>query len=366
MSTYESLGPTSDESDVESEDYILYGQVKRKAGKSRLMAGVQLLCTRSIVRPLLLGQFLSVLLCGTGVFSGLLQKQNVNLPTAQSFLMYALLCLTHTTRLAYQQGDRNLFRVIFSVDGLKYALIGIIDVEANYLVVKAYAYTSVTSVQILDCFSIAVVMVLSRLFLKTHYQLVHYVGVVIALVGLSGLITADVITGKNGDGEGSSPAVGDILVVFGAMLYGISNVAQEFVVKNYDTSEFLGMLGVFGTLVSGVQMIVVEQDELSKVDFNYKVVLLWMGFTIFLYLIYTCMAYVIQKTSATVTNLSVLSADFYALILGIFIFSYSFHILYLVAFVVVVLGVAVYTCRPTEARPDPSAVNNDSLSISDK
>ena len=44
------------------------------------------LCARSVVRPLLLGQFLSVLLCGTGVFSGLLQNQHVNLPTGKTLL----------------------------------------------------------------------------------------------------------------------------------------------------------------------------------------------------------------------------------------------------------------------------------------
>ncbi|GFO28384.1 solute carrier family 35 member f2 [Plakobranchus ocellatus] len=358
MSTYESLGPTSDESDTGSDDYVLLGQRHKKAGESKLSAGVRLLCTTSIVRPLLLGQFLSILLCGTGVFSGLLQNQHVNLPTSQSFLMYALLCLTFSTRLAYHQGERNLFRILISLDGLKYALIGLIDVEANFLVVKAYAYTSVTSVQILDCFSIAVVLLLSRLLLKTQYQRVHYGGVLISLAGLSGLIVADVITGRNGDGTGSNPALGDLFVVLGAIMYGISNVAQEFVVKNYNTSEFLGMLGVFSTLFSGIQIIVLEGDDLSHVNFNYKVVLLWLGYVLFLYLIYTCMAYVIQQTSATVTNLSILSADFYSLILGIFIFNYAFHALYLVAFAVVMLGIAVYTCRPTETTSSPPSVNS--------
>ena len=47
--------------------------------------------------------------------------------------------------------------------------------------------------------------------------------------------------------------MGDLLVICGALMYGVSNIAQEFVVKNYDTSEFLGMLGVFSTFVSGVQ-----------------------------------------------------------------------------------------------------------------
>jgi solute carrier family 35 protein F1/2 len=35
-----------------------------------------------------------------------------------------------------------------------------VDVEANYLVVKAYAYTSMTSVMLIDCWSIVVAMAL--------------------------------------------------------------------------------------------------------------------------------------------------------------------------------------------------------------
>lgn len=67
--------------------------------------------------------------------------------------MYCALCLIFTTQLAYKQGERNLVNILKSLDGLKYALIGIIDVEANYLVVKAYGYTSVTSVQVRVYFS---------------------------------------------------------------------------------------------------------------------------------------------------------------------------------------------------------------------
>lgn len=37
---------------------------------------------------------------------------------------------------------------------LRYALIAAVDVEANFLFIKAYQYTTLTSIQILDCFSI--------------------------------------------------------------------------------------------------------------------------------------------------------------------------------------------------------------------
>lgn len=39
----------------------------------------------------------------------------------------------------------------------------------------------------------------------------------------------------------------------GAFLYGISGVAQEFIVKTFDVIEFLGMLGLLGSFISGIQ-----------------------------------------------------------------------------------------------------------------
>lgn len=48
--------------------------------------------------------------------------------------------------------------------------------------------------------------------------------------------------------------MGDMLCLSGAVLYGISNVCEEYVVKTYDTVEFLGMIGLFGSLVNGIQL----------------------------------------------------------------------------------------------------------------
>ena len=53
---------------------------------------------------------------------------------------------------------------------------------------------------------------------------------------------------------GAERLLGDMLCLGGATLYGISNVAQEYVVKTYDSVEFLGMMGLFGSLINGVQL----------------------------------------------------------------------------------------------------------------
>lgn len=53
---------------------------------------------------------------------------------------------------------------------------------------------------------------------------------------------------------GSNRVLGDVLVLFGAAFYAVSNVCTEFFVKNFSTVEFLGMLGIFGSAVSGLQL----------------------------------------------------------------------------------------------------------------
>ena len=55
---------------------------------------------------------------------------------------------------------------------------------------------------------------------------------------------------------GTNQAIGDFLVLSGAILYGVSNVAEEFVVKTFNKVEFLGMIGMFGSIISGIQVYV--------------------------------------------------------------------------------------------------------------
>lgn len=53
---------------------------------------------------------------------------------------------------------------------------------------------------------------------------------------------------------GNNKAVGDMLCLGGALLYAVANVSEEFLVKQYSRMEYLGMIGLFGVLISGVQM----------------------------------------------------------------------------------------------------------------
>ena len=109
---------------------------------------------------------------------------------AQSFLNYVLLCLVFTTALACRPGEGGLLSVLRQ-RGWKYLFIAAADVEANYLVVQAYKYTTLASVQLLDCFTIPGVLILSWTVLKVRYQIIHIVGVLVCLVAIGCLVWGD-------------------------------------------------------------------------------------------------------------------------------------------------------------------------------
>lgn len=60
---------------------------------------------------------------------------------------------------------------------------------------KAYQYTSLTSVMLLDCWSIPSVMLLTWLFLKTKYRFLKITGVVVCVAGLVLVVFSDVHAG---------------------------------------------------------------------------------------------------------------------------------------------------------------------------
>ena len=182
------------------------------------------LATRwEFVKGLLLCQIVSALICGTAVFSTLLVSSGddddddnstnntntnnntnnnaVDIPTLQSFGNYVLLTLFYTTSFL-RQTPRRVIKSTIARRWWKYLLIAVFDVEGNYLMVKAYRYTSITSVQLLDSVTIPTVLILSWLLLKYRYEWIHIGGVAVAMTGMGLMIFADVRGGGGGGGAG--------------------------------------------------------------------------------------------------------------------------------------------------------------------
>lgn len=133
-----------------------------------------------------------------------------------------------------------------------YALLALADVEANYLVVKAYQFTSIASVMLFDCLTIPFVMVLSRLLLgarvssvgwmlrecfvphaPAQYSTQHLGGAGLCVLGVSVLAGSDAAGISHTSADYPDAIKGDLLCILGAVCYAISNVGQEAIVKRH-------------------------------------------------------------------------------------------------------------------------------------
>uniref|UniRef100_A0A673KPC6 Info solute carrier family 35 member F2, like n=1 Tax=Sinocyclocheilus rhinocerous TaxID=307959 RepID=A0A673KPC6_9TELE len=288
--------------------------------------------TWQLFKTLLMGQGLSALICGTAVTSQYLASvYYLNTPMLQSFINYTLLGITYTIALIFRQGDGNILQIL-KTKWWKYLLLGLTDVEANYAVVKAYQYTTLTSIQLLDCFIIPVLMILSWFFLKTRYRIIHYVAVYVCVWLGPGIF--DIL-------------LGDGLVLVSATLYAISNVCQEYTVKNLSRVEFLGMVGLFESIISAIQLGILEHDEVSKIQWTWEIALILAGYALCMYGFYSFMPVVIKMSSATAVKLSLLTGDLFSLFCGLFLFQYTFSGLYIVSLVVILVGFIMFNTVPT-------------------
>nr|XP_031531976.1 solute carrier family 35 member F2 isoform X2 [Vicugna pacos] len=330
------------------------GAARASVGLLRRVKGK--LCTWNILKTIALGQMLSLCICGTAITSQYLaERYKVNTPMLQSFINYCLLFLIYTMMLAFQSGSDNLLSIL-KKKWWKYILLGLADVEANYLIVRAYQYTTLTSVQLLDCFGIPVLMALSWFILYARYRVIHFIAVAVCLLGVGTMVGADMLAGRE-DSAGSDVLIGDILVLLGASLYAVSNVCEEYIVKKLSRQEFLGMVGLFGTIISGIQLLIVEYKDIGSIPWDWKIALLFVAFAVCMFCLYSFMPLVIKVTSATSVNLGILTADLYSLFFGLFMFGYKFSGLYILSFTVIMVGFTLYCSTPTRtAEPAESSV----------
>ncbi|XP_077962973.1 solute carrier family 35 member F2 isoform X3 [Gasterosteus aculeatus] len=294
--------------------------------------------TWRLLKTIFMGQVLSLLICGTAVSCQYLVTAGVETPMLQSFFNYALLLLVYTTTLCTRKGERNILQVL-KTKWWKYLLMGVADVEANYAVVKAYQFTTLTSIQ-------------------TRYRLVHFVAVAVCLLGVGAMVGADIVAERH-QGSTSDVVLGDGLVLLSAVLYAVSNVGQEYTVKNLSRVEFLGMMGLFGTLISGIQLAALETRAVAAIKWDLCISVLFAVYALCMYALYSFMPVVVKMTSATAVNLSLLTADLFSLFCGLYFFHYTFSTLYIVSFLVITVGFVMFNAAPTYSALAESGSGSD-------
>jgi len=300
--------------------------------------------TRRFVLSLLAGQLLSLCITCTNVTTTELVKRNWALPTTQSFFLYVSICFIYTPYTIYRYGFKGWGKMVLR-DGWKYLLLSAVDVEANFVVVKAFQHTDLLSCMLLAAWSTPVCMVLCYFYLKTKYHWTQILGVLICIGGLGLLVTSDSITDKNY--PASNRRKGDAFMILGATLYGISNATEEFFVRRSPLYEVVGQMGFWGIFINGIQASALEHKGMRTSSWNKFTIGLLVAYTGSMTILYTVAPLLYRMASSVYFNLSLLTADFYGLLFGLFLYHYSPYYLYFLAFTTVLVGLIVYFWHAT-------------------
>ena len=282
------------------------------------------------------GQVLSLLLVTTGATSALLVGRGLKAPSLAALCNYLMLACFYSGVLLSSSCERR--RGVLSLwasqedpefatgmrDRLlvpKFVLFALADVEANYLIVKAYQNAPMTNITLLDSLTIPTVVLLSAVFLGVRYARAHAGGIALCLVGLVALVLQDVQR-EQSESDPDRPAknlVGDLMAISAAVLYGISNILQEHLALRFGCNVVLARLGIIGAIISAVQLSLLPDELASIRAFGWSPadVGLLAAFVIALWLFYSLTPVIILLAGSAFLNLSLLSSDFWAAAFGV-------------------------------------------------
>lgn len=284
-------------------------------------------------RNILAWQFITFFLSCTLIFSDLLSRNKINVPSFQSTGSYLLVTLLFSTTLLIRS---NCSPKKPSVALWKYCLIAFFDVEGNFCYISAFRFTTITSISLLNCATAVFVALLSYFFLRYRYRWIHLLFIFVTLCGLTLLVLTDVFfapkTADSSQGpvfSWKSTLLGNFLVILGSLLYSFENVLQEYLLKaDTPIEEYLSCFGLASFLLCSVQGIIIDRKNLSlilKNGLSLENSLYLLGFTVCLFLVYSLIPFVMRVSSALAMNLSFLFVDFWAIVAQRVLFGVTLH-----------------------------------------
>lgn len=208
---------------------------------------------------------------------------------------------------------------------------------------------------ILEDFTIPSAFFLSLFFLKIQYTKVHLFAIFLCGCGMACSICNDLYVKKvdNGgqDYQISSMIIGDIMSLCGAFLYALSNILQEHFLKSQrDVNHYLGFLGLFGCLITLIEALFFG-DYKTLINFikTSNSGQIWFfvqnmgGFMFLTFICYSIIPYFVQRSGATLLNISNVTTVIWSMISDIIFFKKPFYYLYLLAFCFEICGVIIFS-----------------------
>ncbi|CAD6333671.1 unnamed protein product [Miscanthus lutarioriparius] len=173
-------------------------------------------------------------------------------------------------------------------------------------------------------------------------------------LGLALVLLSDAESPEEQD-PGKMPLLGDVLVIAGTVGFAFSNVGEEYCVKKKDRVEVVAMLGLFGLLISIVQILIFERKGLEAVTWSSTMINLFAGFAVAIFIFYTVTPFVLKMSGSTLFNLSLLTSDMWAVAIRVLFYQQQINWLYYLAFTVVAIGLIIYSLNDSSSDDETAA-----------
>jgi solute carrier family 35, member F1/2 len=270
-----------------------------------------------------------------------------------------------------------------------YLAMATLSFYGNYSYLLAVSLTTVTSISLIDAISVPTVMILSHIFLRRRYLKLHFIGAALCLSGVIIGVVVDLVANRihkdtsysdayekvDGSEEYPNKVVGDLLSCLGSILFGINDVLAEYSVHRFGgPTEYLAIVGIFGTCLSFIQALITERrivvDTLNGITpkgcNSFIVGGLIAAYVVGQFSRKTGLASFLTISDAAMLQLSLLTSDLYT---ALFSIVYE-HILprpwSWVAMSIVMSGIVVYAMGPRPYAPKlHSQTNTQDLSTTE-
>ena len=230
------------------------------------------------------------------------------------------------------------------------SIAGVLDWHANFLIVKAYSYTTITSVMILMVFTVPSAVLLSIIFLRVRYSIVHYISSVVSILAVIAIVLWDIFESDSEDNTSKMNIIlGDLFWIAGVFLLASTNVYQEWLLfKGYEVHQIIAFLAPAGILFAVIEAwIVGEFKTVSSMENSHILpsIAFYAGFAGVNFILYSFIPVFISMAGATLMNIGNLTASVYSMIFDIFLFNGQFKWFYLIGFTFQILSIVLFSLK---------------------
>jgi drug/metabolite transporter (DMT)-like permease len=288
---------------------------------------------------MLMWQLCSVILCSMNIFNTLLATRNgQTLPFLQLAVSYGILLLCYIWK--YERSD---------VSWLKYVIVSFFNVAGDVVAVFAYNTTSISSAMLLSTTVIFWVAIMAFFFMRQKISLWQLLALIIGFCGIVLVFISDGIAG--------SRWLGNMLATIAAVCYAIANTLQDHLVHSASVKMYLCRFSIFASPVSLVATGAVEWKQIRDYNWGTVTILFIFGFAILLAVYYSFVPFIMQFSSALEMNISLLSSNFFSLLISILAFHQKATWLYFVGFICIPVAIVIFSLFPHVVKVDMDKQN---------